>query len=678
MRELLNGRRHLLRVRLAALLLALLGIILAPRFDSPGLAGGWALAALGAQGLLWAIERLVSPLAQRRLMVALDLALFATASALSCADLFWLLLFPVILAVWSLAPPDIALTVAGAVGLHALSLPGNFPAAEDITLALLRAAALVVAGAGVWAVARSARGARPRWSAVRDSAASPHGRGTIAQLRGLAETIGGLLDARWSLLYVVHGDGSLSFHDPLLSLSDAQCDAAASLSASELLRSASRAHRAAVIPDPGRDPRLPLDFVRGLRPSDMLVLPVQGTGEARGVVVLVDKNSGDPFSDEDAGLGMLVAALSARAAEAASEAGAEPAAVADEEPPGPDGALAFLPDLAIQPMLVLGPRGVLVSANRAARSLLSLPGDAVGRPLAETIPAGELEAFVADGLNATEPQVTHWTSPEGARVDIQLTPLWAGEALVGAVMSLAVDAQAPDSRAVCDRVLSAVSHELRTPLTAIRAAVSTLLRAADLDAVTREQLLRESLAQIDRLQASIDELIEAAEPRHAASRDADLKADEEPQESLSEVVRRVVADQERVTPGRRADVSLEDTEAVADAPAAEIERLVSRLLRDAWTRSEPGTPVRVTTGSAERTLTLSVAFRADQRLCRVAAGSAEPFAVAGAGPRPGGGLGLGLFLAKQAAERLGGSLTVGTDAERVAWDVTLPRRCLTK
>ncbi|HOS92976.1 MAG TPA: hypothetical protein PLQ54_06655, partial [Armatimonadota bacterium] len=74
------------------------------------------------------------------------------------------------------------------------------------------------------------------------------------------------------------------------------------------------------------------------------------------------------------------------------------------------------------------------------------------------------------------------------------------------------------------------------------------------------------------------------------------------------------------------------------------------------------------------TLTLSVSFRADPRLCRVAAESSEPFAVAGAGPRPGGGLGLGLFLAKQSAERLGGSLLVGADAERVEWNVTLPRR----
>jgi len=673
MRELLNGRRHLLRVRFTALLLALIGIVLAPRFSSPGLAAGWALAALGAQGLLWAFERLVSPIAHRRLMVALDLALFAAASALSCADLFWLLLFPVILAVWSLEPLDIALTVAGAVGLHSLSLPGSFPGAQDITRALLRAAALVVAGAGVWALARSARGARPRWSAVRDAAASPHGRGTIAQLRGLAETIAGLLDARRSLLYVLHADGSLTFHDPLLSLSDAQCDAAGTLAASELLRSAARAQRAAVIPDPERDPRLPMDFVRGLRPTDMLVLPVQATGEARGVVVLVDKNSGDPFSDEDAGLGMLVAALAARTAEAASEAVPESAPPAEGEP-GPDGALAFLPDLAIQPMLVLGPRGVLVSANGAARSLLDLPGDAVGRPLVETIRAGELEAFITDGLNGTQRQVGHWTSPEGARVAVQLTPLRADEALLGAVVSFAPDVQAPDTRAVCDRVLSAVSHELRTPLTAIRATTSTLLKATGLDADTRDQLLRESLVQTDRLQASIDELIEAADPRRTTPRDDEPPAADPPPLPLSEVVRRVVADQEQATPGRRADVSVGDPEAVADAPAAETERLVGRLLRDAWTRSEPGTPITVTTASSGRTLTLSVTFRADQKLCRVAAGSAEPFAVVGAGPRPGGGLGLGLFLAKQAAERLGGSLAVGADAERVEWDVTLPRR----
>ncbi len=674
MRELLNGRRHLLRVRFAALLLALLGVALAPRFSAPGLAAGWALAALGGQGLLWAFERLVSPIAHRRLMVALDLALFASASALSGADLFWLLLFPVILAVWSLGPWDITLTVAGAVGLHALSLPSSLPGAEDLTRALLRAAALAVAGAGVWAVARSARGARPRWSAVRDAAASPHGRGTIAQLRGLTETIGGLLDARRSLLYVLHADGSLTFHDPLMSLSDAQCDAAGSLAASELLRSASRAHRAAVIPDPSRDPRLPLDFVRGLRPSDLLVLPVQGAGDARGVVVLVDKNSGDPFSDEDAGLGMLVAALACRAAEAASEAPSECPPVTDEEPPGPDGALAFLPDLAIQPMLVLGAQGVLVSANGAARSLMGLPDDAVGRPLTEAIRSDELRSFLSQGLHGTERQVGHWTAPDGARVAVQLTPLLAEEAHLGAVVSLSVDPLATDTRAVCDRVLSAVSHELRTPLTAIRAATSTLLRAPTLDPSTREQLLQESLAQADRLQAAIDELIDAAEPGSTGPDGGGPADTDEALAPLSEVVRRVVADQERATPGRRAETSLEESEAVAAAPADEVERLVSRLLRDAWTRSEPGTPIRVATASSGDTLTLSVSFRADPRLCRVAAESSEPFAVAGAGPRPGGGLGLGLFLAKQSAERLGGSLLVGADAERVEWNVTLPRR----
>jgi signal transduction histidine kinase len=200
-----------------------------------------------------------------------------------------------------------------------------------------------------------------------------------------------------------------------------------------------------------------------------------------------------------------------------------------------------------------------------------------------------------------------------------------------------------------------VSHELRTPLAVLRGSVDTLVRVGDrLDPDERNQLLAGASAHGDRLERMIEELLLVASAEQAASRVA--VADVEMSSLLEEVV--------------TATASISDGRVVA-----------LRRPLPSWIRTDHHKLRTVLIHLVEN----AAKFAPDGaiELEAVAAGNRALFYVTDRGPgiapehrervferfvqldqsltRTTGGLGLGLYLARQVAHLLGGEVVV-TDA----------------
>ena len=204
-----------------------------------------------------------------------------------------------------------------------------------------------------------------------------------------------------------------------------------------------------------------------------------------------------------------------------------------------------------------------------------------------------------------------------------------------------------------DEFVAAVSHELRTPLTSVLASVSTVRRLGDrLPPARREQMFSTALEQGERLTRLIEELLLVA-----AAESGGMRADLVPVEVLP-LVGGVVADLSpradgrlsvEVAPGvgavctdehkvRRILINLVDN-AVKYAPTGLIEVRVDRVetaVRFSVTDHGPGIP------ASDRERVFERFVQLDQ-----------------SSTRRQGGTGLGLYLCRQLAALLGGSLELG-------------------
>jgi two-component system phosphate regulon sensor histidine kinase PhoR len=167
-------------------------------------------------------------------------------------------------------------------------------------------------------------------------------------------------------------------------------------------------------------------------------------------------------------------------------------------------------------------------ANPAAGAIFGFDAErAAGGHVIEAIPNVDVEQRIADAL-AGEASVAQLTlsGPQGGRVyRVSMYPLIVGERARWVVVF------ADDQTALVrlDRVrkefLSNVSHELRTPLSSIKLMLETVMAAPEQEA--RDTFLPQSLAQVDRLSALVDQLLEQARAESGqmklALRDVDLE-----------------------------------------------------------------------------------------------------------------------------------------------------------
>jgi two-component system sensor histidine kinase KdpD len=249
--------------------------------------------------------------------------------------------------------------------------------------------------------------------------------------------------------------------------------------------------------------------------------------------------------------------------------------------------------------------------------------------------------------------------------------------LVAAAAGIAVDATAAravenrrlaveaDELAQIDRLraalLGAVGHDLRTPLAGIKAAVSSLrtpdVKFSDDD---RAELLATVEESADRLAAVVDNLLALSRLRAGV-----LSVDLQP------TAVDAVAAQAALVTDPSVQVTVPDDLPPALADAGLLERVVANLLANARKASPPGGTVTIRGDTAG----------AEIRLAVVDHGPGLPAAAREAAFAPfqrldhhtGGGLGLGLAIARGFTEAQGGTLTPSdTPGGGLTMTITLP------
>jgi PAS domain S-box-containing protein len=219
--------------------------------------------------------------------------------------------------------------------------------------------------------------------------------------------------------------------------------------------------------------------------------------------------------------------------------------------------------------------------------------------------------------------------------------------------------------------ITTLSHELRTPLAAVYGGVHTLLRSdVDFDRDSRRPLLEMAVEQAERLRELADRVLVVEEL------DSDALALNEQPVDPNELVHRLVdAHRTRTQNGQVVEVE-EATAPRIVADPHRLESVLAALLDNAIKFSPNGGRVAVAATASDR----HVRFTVSDTGIGIAAGDQErifekfyrsdPEQTLGIG-----GAGLGLYIARTLAERMGGAISVdsqpGTGATFV---VTLPRR----
>lgn len=194
------------------------------------------------------------------------------------------------------------------------------------------------------------------------------------------------------------------------------------------------------------------------------------------------------------------------------------------------------------------------------------------------------------------------------------------------------------------QLLRDVSHELRSPLARLRIALALAERA---DTDERARLWPRLTQECDRLETLIGEILALArlDNEPGASRPVDL----------GELLERLCRDSALSAPEQEIRCEIPPGLTLTGWPDM-LERALDNLLRNALRFNPPGRPVEIRASSDGHRLLLSVRDHgpgvADEHLARLG----EPFYRAPDQSSPGHGL--GLAIAKRAAERLGGCLTL--------------------
>jgi signal transduction histidine kinase len=230
-----------------------------------------------------------------------------------------------------------------------------------------------------------------------------------------------------------------------------------------------------------------------------------------------------------------------------------------------------------------------------------------------------------------------------------------------------------------EEFIGLVAHELKSPLTVLRLRLEGALAQLEHGVTGSRESLKESLTrgrhQLSRVSTLIEVLLDAS-----AFADPAAPLERSPVD-LTELVRSTVAKEQRRFRAVGSEVTLElEGGVVGQWDERLLERLLRHLLSNAL-KFGRGEPVHIALHSEEGTATLSVSDRGigirQEDLERIF-GRFER----GVSPRHYGGLGLGLWLAREIAHRMNGEISVESAANQgsrftvqlpLALDVRTPR-----
>jgi len=216
--------------------------------------------------------------------------------------------------------------------------------------------------------------------------------------------------------------------------------------------------------------------------------------------------------------------------------------------------------------------------------------------------------------------------------------------------------------------VATVSHELRTPLSPIKGWAATLLELGDkLDRQARREGLQSILRQAQRLERLVVNLLEVSRIEHSGVEPQPTDVTE-----VSSVARRVVEDFNAAYPDRSIRIDGADHPCWARAKDLCVEQILSNLVSNAVKYSEDHDPVEVSVRPALDHIDIAVVDHG----CGIPAHELERVFERFHRVRETGtqtGTGLGLYIARQLAEQVGGRVTVTSAVGHGSrFDVQLP------
>ncbi|WP_042323562.1 GAF domain-containing sensor histidine kinase [Paraburkholderia ginsengisoli] len=212
-----------------------------------------------------------------------------------------------------------------------------------------------------------------------------------------------------------------------------------------------------------------------------------------------------------------------------------------------------------------------------------------------------------------------------------------------------------ETAALREQFIAVLGHDLRNPLSAISATAELLaLRKQEPDLVKIGQRLKTSALRMARL---IDDVMDFARGRLGSGIGVSIDVVDDLAAALRAVVTEVrIANPEHVLAD---DIAL-DTPVRCDR--ARVQQLLSNLLGNAVTHGETGFPVRVRVRLEQGELVLSV-MNGGNAIAPDALGEVfEPY-WRPTTSKPGGGLGLGLYICRQIVLAHGGTLDVSSSSQ---------------
>jgi signal transduction histidine kinase len=256
---------------------------------------------------------------------------------------------------------------------------------------------------------------------------------------------------------------------------------------------------------------------------------------------------------------------------------------------------------------------------------------------------------VRDALRAAEEAEERRVAAEEAAEDA--TAVAAEKARLVEAQQALVE-QLRESDRLKDDLLAAVSHELRTPLAGMLGALATLsAREGQLTDSQRQELIGMATRQGDRLKLQIEQLLLAARLERSGH-----DQDERPVVDAAVVVREAVAAARTAYPARQLVLEAGEVLPVRAIPEA-IVQVLGNLLDNAAKHAPDKAPIRVEARRAGPLAVLSVTDtgpgvppadreRVFERFTQLDSGAT----------RRAGGVGLGLYIARQLANAQGGEL----------------------
>lgn len=310
-------------------------------------------------------------------------------------------------------------------------------------------------------------------------------------------------------------------------------------------------------------------------------------------------------------------------------------------------------DAVSEGVVVLDERRCVIAQNAAARELLGLGADAIGRPVADVLPWPALARAIE---LRHDPEATKSFELDGIETGGRVL---AVRVLAGAHASIVIgiDDQSRLRRLESLRrdFVGNVSHELKTPLAAIQGFVETLQDDPAMPVATRERFLERIAMQTARLATLVSDLLTLSRL------DDDGGVHDAEPSDFAAVVRETVRDLHLLAERRGVHLAIAGADAPIHVAADEeaLRQIASNLIDNAIKYTPAAGNVRVSLrrdGSRVRLevedtgigLTPEDQERVFERFYRVDRARSREL----------GGTGLGLSIVKNTVKRLGGEVGV--------------------